>query len=89
MEERDKKLIAQLVREDETLKQCVEQHQEYERQLEEFNSRIHLSTEESLERKTLQKLKLAISKPIINYCYSPIKVQRIEHIEHIFIPEYK
>jgi hypothetical protein len=59
MEERDKKLIAQLVKEDETLKQCVEQHQEYEKQLEEFNSRIHLSTEESLERKTLQKLKLA------------------------------
>ena len=37
----------------------------------------------------IQKLKLAISKPIINYCYSPIKVQRIEHIEHSFIPEYK
>jgi len=59
MEERDEKLIAQLVKEDETLKQCVEQHQEYERQLEEFNSRIYLSTEESLERKTIQKLKLA------------------------------
>lgn len=59
MEERDEKLIAQLVKEDETLKQCMEQHHAYERQLEEFNSRIHLSTEESLERKTIQKLKLA------------------------------
>jgi uncharacterized protein YdcH (DUF465 family) len=59
MEERDEKLIAQLINKDATLKQCIEQHHEYERQLEEFNKRIHLSTEESMERKRIQKLKLA------------------------------
>jgi uncharacterized protein YdcH (DUF465 family) len=59
MEERDAKLIAQLINKDTTLKQCIEQHHEYEKQLEEFNKRIHLSTEESVERKRIQKLKLA------------------------------
>jgi len=59
MEERDEKLIAQLIKENKTLKQSVEQHQEYERQLEEFNKRIHLTADESMERKRIQKLKLA------------------------------
>jgi hypothetical protein len=59
MEERDEKLIAQLIPSNETLKQCVQQHRDYEKQLEEFNKRIHLTTDESLERKRIQKLKLA------------------------------
>ena len=59
MEERDEKLIARLVQSDDTLKEYVEQHRDYERQLEEFNKRIHLSTDESMERKRIQKLKLA------------------------------
>ncbi|MBW1859515.1 MAG: DUF465 domain-containing protein [Deltaproteobacteria bacterium] len=59
MEERDEKLIAHLIESDETLKGCVQQHRGYEKQLEEFNKRIHLTTDESVERKRIQKLKLA------------------------------
>ena len=59
MEERDERLIAELVKDNITLKQHIEQHQEYERQLEEFNKQVYLSPEESSERKRIQKLKLA------------------------------
>lgn len=59
MEERDEKLIAELIKENKTLKEYMEQHHEYEKQLGEFDKRIHLSTEESMERKRIQKLKLA------------------------------
>ena len=59
MEERDEKLIARLIQSNDTLKEYVEQHRDYERQLEEFNKRIHLTTDESMERKRLQKLNLA------------------------------
>lgn len=59
MEERDEKLIARLIQSDETLKEYVQQHRDYEKQLEEFNKRIHLTTDESMERKRIQKLKLA------------------------------
>ena len=59
MEKRDEKLIAQLIKENKTLREYVEQHKEYERQLEEYNKRIHLTSEESMERRKIQKLKLA------------------------------
>lgn len=59
MEERDEKLIAELIKENKTLKEYMVQHHEYEKQLGEFDKRIHLSTEESMERKRIQKLKLA------------------------------
>ena len=59
MEERDEKLIGQLVKENKTLREYMKQHKEYEKQLEEYNKRIYLTTEESLERKRIQKLKLA------------------------------
>jgi GTPase SAR1 family protein len=59
MEARDERLISQLIKENETLKEYMQQHQEYERQLEEFNKRIHLTTDEAVERKRIQKLKLA------------------------------
>jgi len=59
MEEKDEKLIARLIESDETLKEYVQQHRDYEKQLEEFNKRIHLTTDESMERKRIQKLKLA------------------------------
>ena len=59
MEERDERLIAQLIKESETLREYMAQHQEYERQLEEYNKHIYLTTEESFERKRIQKLKLA------------------------------
>ena len=59
MEERDEKLIGRLIKENKTLRECMEQHKEYERELEGYNKRIHLTTEESIERKKIQKLKLA------------------------------
>jgi len=59
MEKRDEKLIAQLIKENKTLREYVKRHKEYETQLEEYNKRIYLSTEEAMERKGIQKLKLA------------------------------
>ncbi|MBW1896583.1 MAG: DUF465 domain-containing protein [Deltaproteobacteria bacterium] len=59
MEKRDERLIAELVMDNVILKQHIEQHQEYEKQLEDFNKQLYLSSRESLERKRIQKLKLA------------------------------
>jgi hypothetical protein len=60
MEERDEKLISHLIKDNKILKKCVEEHEEYEKQLEQYNKRIHLTTEESMKRKRIQKLKLAV-----------------------------
>ncbi len=59
MEERDLALIKTWIQQDEELKQRVEEHEDFERRLEEFNRRPYLTAEETLERKRLQKLKLA------------------------------
>ncbi|NVM56802.1 MAG: DUF465 domain-containing protein [Desulfobacterales bacterium] len=60
MEKRDEELIARLVKENETLRKHMEEHQEYERQLEQYNNRLYVMTaEEWMERKRIQKLKLA------------------------------
>jgi uncharacterized protein YdcH (DUF465 family) len=59
MEDRDLALIKTWIQQDPELKQHVEEHEEYERRLEEFNRRPYLTAEETLERKRLQKLKLA------------------------------
>lgn len=59
MEERDLALIRTWVDQDQELKQRMDEHEEYERRLEEFNRRPYLTAEETLERKRLQKLKLA------------------------------
>jgi uncharacterized protein len=59
MEERDLALIKTWIEQDPELKQHVEEHEVFERRLEEFNRRAYLTAEETLERKRLQKLKLA------------------------------
>jgi uncharacterized protein len=59
MEERDLALIKNWIEQDPELKQRVEEHEDFERRLEEFNRRAYLTAEETLERKRLQKLKLA------------------------------
>ena len=59
MEPRDLKLIQQWQDRDPELKQYLEQHADFERRLEEFNRRPYLTADETLERKRLQKLKLA------------------------------
>ncbi len=59
MEERDLALIKTWIHQDPELKQRMEEHEEFEQRLEEFNRRPYLTAEETLERKRLQKLKLA------------------------------
>jgi uncharacterized protein YdcH (DUF465 family) len=59
MEQQDLKLIEQLMDRDPELKKHVEEHREYEKRLEEFNRRPYLTSMETMERKRLQKLKLA------------------------------
>lgn len=59
MENRDEELIARLAEENETLKKCIEEHQQYEKQLEQYNRRLYLTTGEWMDRKRIQKLKLA------------------------------
>ncbi|MBU2548947.1 MAG: DUF465 domain-containing protein [Proteobacteria bacterium] len=59
MEKRDEELIEQLVGENEELATLVKEHAGFEQQLESFNRRHYLTTDEALEKKRLQKLKLA------------------------------
>jgi hypothetical protein len=59
MEPRDLELINQWRDRDPELRQYLDQHADYERRLEEFNRRPYLTAEETLERRRLQKLKLA------------------------------
>lgn len=59
MEKSDQELIDQLMDRDPELKKHVEEHRDYEKLLEEFNRRPYLTAAETMERKRLQKLKLA------------------------------
>ncbi|MFH1623611.1 MAG: DUF465 domain-containing protein [Pseudomonadota bacterium] len=59
MDERDEKLIERLVQQDRELKKYVDEHIEFEKTLEEYNKKIYLTPEEEIERKRIQKLKLA------------------------------
>ena len=59
MEKRDEELIHKYISTDAELKRFVDEHEEYEKKLQEFNRRIYLTPGEDLERKRLQKLKLA------------------------------
>jgi len=59
MEKWDEELIARLLPRSEELRQYIEEHQGYEEQLEKFSQRPYLTTEEEMEKKRIQKLKLA------------------------------
>lgn len=59
MEKRDEELILSLLDKDPELKRHYDEHSDFERQLERFKGKSHLSAEEEVERKRLQKLKLA------------------------------
>ncbi len=59
MERQDLDIIAEWKERDPELKRFVDEHEEYERRLDEFNRRPYLTAAESMERKRLQKLKLA------------------------------
>jgi uncharacterized protein len=59
MEKTDLELIEQLADSDPELKKFWDEHREFERALDEFNRRPYLTAAETVERKRLQKLKLA------------------------------
>ena len=59
MEQRDLELIHRLIPSDPELKRFMDEHWEFERKLAELNRRLYLTPEEELERKRIQKLKLA------------------------------
>jgi uncharacterized protein YdcH (DUF465 family) len=59
MEKRDEELILSLLDSDAELRRYYEEHSEFERQLDAYNGKGHLTADEEMERKRLQKLKLA------------------------------
>jgi uncharacterized protein YdcH (DUF465 family) len=59
MEQQDLDLILKLMDRDPELKRYVEEHRELEARLDEMNRRPYLTPEETVERKRLQKMKLA------------------------------
>jgi uncharacterized protein YdcH (DUF465 family) len=59
MEKHEEELIRSLIERDTELKQYYEEHLELERQLERFQHKLYLTPEEDVERKRIQKMKLA------------------------------
>ena len=59
MEKRDHELIQKYILSDPELKRHVEEHEEFEQKLKAWNLRFYLAPEEEIERKKIQKLKLA------------------------------
>ena len=59
MEEKDEQLIRTLLDREPELRRYYEEHVDLERQLEAFQQKHYLTPDEELERKRLQKLKLA------------------------------
>jgi uncharacterized protein YdcH (DUF465 family) len=64
MEANEKDLLARLASENPELAEMVAQHQSFESQLDEMNHRHYLAPEEDLERKKIQKAKLAVKDKI-------------------------
>lgn len=59
MEAREEELVRQLAAHDEELRGLYDEHLELKRKLEDFRHKLYLTTEEELEKKRIQKLKLA------------------------------
>jgi uncharacterized protein len=59
MEPKEEELIHQYVTNDEELKVLYEEHAELKRQLESFRLKHYLTAEDEIEKKRIQKLKLA------------------------------
>lgn len=59
MEKKDEELIKTLLADDAQLKEFYEEHVALEKKLDELNKRVYLTAEQELERKQLQKKKLA------------------------------
>jgi hypothetical protein len=59
MQQYDESLVQQLFEENPRFRRLYEEHQILERDLERLTAKDYLSTEDSLEKKRVQKLKLA------------------------------
>jgi formyltetrahydrofolate synthetase len=59
MEHREEELIQQLLAQDDELKALYFEHQELKQKLEAFRHKLYLTPEQELEKKRIQKLKLA------------------------------
>lgn len=59
MELKDEQTIVSLLDKDPELKKYYEEHRELEKQLADFQHKHHLTAEEEVEMKKIQKLKLA------------------------------
>ncbi|MBW1709338.1 MAG: DUF465 domain-containing protein [Deltaproteobacteria bacterium] len=59
MEKRDEELIASLLDEEPELKELMAQHRALGERVDELSKRPYLTTEETMEKKRLQKLKLS------------------------------
>ena len=59
MEKHEEELIISLLDRDAELRRYYEEHLELEKQLERFQHKRHLTPEEDLEKKRIQKVKLA------------------------------
>jgi uncharacterized protein YdcH (DUF465 family) len=59
MESREEQAIVSLLDKDPELRKYYEEHRELERKLGEFQHKLHLSADEEVEKKRLQKMKLA------------------------------
>ena len=59
MENSEMQAIVSLLDRDPELKQYYEEHQELEKRLDQFQHKLHLSPDEEVEKKRLQKMKLA------------------------------
>ncbi len=59
MENSDQELIEELIQTNEELAALWREHLAFEEKLEDMNRRIYLTPEEQIERKSIQKMKLA------------------------------
>jgi hypothetical protein len=59
MERREEELIQQLLADDNELRALYLEHQELKHKLEAFRNKLYLTAEEELEKKRIQKMKLA------------------------------
>lgn len=59
MEQKDQTLIQQLCEENPRFRKLYEEHVIFDKQLREMDDRVYLSPEEEMDRRRMQKLKLA------------------------------
>jgi uncharacterized protein YdcH (DUF465 family) len=59
MEDKEELLKKRLMEDDPEFKKLMEEHVKFEKVLAEFNERSHLTPNEEMERKRIQKLKLS------------------------------